>query len=82
MKVVIESVGEGMFCFRLLDSDGQALATGRSCRDKGMVLVDIAAVMHQIGAADVEDRTCWPAAADGHRLDRAIIGRAGSPPPI
>jgi hypothetical protein len=82
MKVVIESVGEGMFCFRLLDSDGQALATGRSCRDKGMVLVDIAAVMHQIGAADVEDRTCWPAAADGHRLARAIIGRAGSPPPI
>jgi hypothetical protein len=30
----------------------------------------------------VEDRTCWPAAADGHRLDRATIGQAGSPPPI
>jgi hypothetical protein len=82
MRVVIESVGDGMFCFRLLDSDGQALATGRSCRDKGTVLADIATVMHEIGAADVEDRTCWPEAADGRRFDRAIIGRAGSPPPI
>jgi hypothetical protein len=82
MKVVIKSVGDGMFCFTLLESDGQVLATGRSCRDKGMVLADIATVMHEVGAAVVEDRTGGLGATDGRRLASAIIGRPGSPPPI
>ncbi|WP_089158148.1 hypothetical protein [Micromonospora sp. NBS 11-29] len=95
MKFVIESEAGGTVGFTVLGGDGQVLATGRPCPDKGAALAAIGELMHGLGDACVEDRTettgpppvTGPTETppDGEPTeigggDMSAIGRSGIPP--
>ncbi|GHJ16211.1 MULTISPECIES: YegP family protein [unclassified Micromonospora] len=86
MKFVIESETDGRVGFTVLGGDGQVLATGRPCPDKGSALAAIGELMHGLGDACIEDRTeatAPPPPTDTSEIgggDMSAIGRSGIPP--
>ncbi|MEV0002941.1 hypothetical protein AB0H28_11715 [Micromonospora sp. NPDC050980] len=85
MKFVIESETDGRVGFTVLGGDGQVLATGRPCPDKGSALAAIGELMHGLGDACIEDRTEATAAPPTATSeigggDMSAIGRSGIPP--
>ncbi|MFI7213242.1 hypothetical protein [Micromonospora maritima] len=87
MKFVIESEPDGTVGFIVLGDDGQVLATGRPCPDKGSALAAVGELMHGGGDACIEDRTeaTGPPRPPGDTTeigggDMSAIGRSGIPP--
>ncbi|WFF04815.1 hypothetical protein O7622_17245 [Micromonospora sp. WMMD1076] len=85
MKFVIESEGDGTVGFTVVGDDGQVLATGEPCPDKGSALAVVGELMHGLGDACVEDRTeagAGPVARTRTEIgdDMSDIGRSGIPP--
>jgi hypothetical protein len=82
VKFLIDSADGEQFRFILIGVDGRVVATGPPCSDKGEVLAGIAAMMHAVGDACIEDRTAMSIQMDGREAVPARIGRSGNPPPI
>ncbi|MFG1675441.1 hypothetical protein [Micromonospora sp. NPDC049282] len=85
MKFVIESETDGRVGFTVLGGDGQVLATGRPCPDKGTALAAIGELMHGLADACIEDHTeaTAPSPTATSEIgggDMSAIGRSGIPP--